>query len=64
MLKYSCMNINFQNGTHHIIYLRIENLFWSFDEGINGINDVHIVWRLSFDEGMNGITDVHIVWRA
>ena len=27
-------------------YLRIESYFWSFDQGMNGITDVHIfVWR-------------------
>ena len=27
------------------IYLRIESWFWSFNEVMNGITDVHIVWR-------------------
>ena len=27
------------------IILRIESRFWSFNEGMNGITDAHIVWR-------------------
>ena len=27
------------------MHLRIESRFWSFNEGMTGITDVHIVWR-------------------
>ena len=38
-------NIFYQKKWITAVVLSMKNLFWLFNEGMNGITDAHIVWR-------------------